>query len=59
MYQTVQVSSCVSVQGFLVEHLPNGEAIVSDGIKTYRGRPIAPMGAARSSLRVIARPEEV
>ena len=51
MYQTVQVSSCVSVQGFLVEHLPNGDAIVSDGLKTYRGRPIAPIAGARSPPR--------
>jgi hypothetical protein len=57
MYQTVQVSSCVSVQGFLVEHLPNGETIVSDGLKTYRGRPIAPLNASRSPLRVIPSPE--
>jgi hypothetical protein len=58
MYQTVQVSSCVSVQGFLVEHLPNGDAIVSDGLKTYRGRPIAPVAVARDPLRVIARSDE-
>jgi hypothetical protein len=51
MYQTVQVSSCVSVQGFLVEHLPNGEAIVSDGLKIYRGRPIAPLGQQRRAGR--------
>jgi hypothetical protein len=53
MYQTVQVSSCVSVQGFLVEHLPNGEAIVSDGLKTYRGRPIAPLTGVRNPLRAV------
>jgi hypothetical protein len=56
MYQTVQVSSCVSVQGFLVEYLPNGEAIVSDGRKTYRGRAIAPVAATelqRNPLRVV------
>jgi hypothetical protein len=52
MYQTVQVSSCVSVQGFLVERLPNGDAIVSDGRKIYRGRAIAPMSAGGSALRV-------
>lgn len=57
MYQTVQVSSCVSVQGFLVEQLPNGDAIVSDGLKTYRGRPIAPV-TARNPLRVVAKAEE-
>lgn len=53
MYQTVQVSSCVSVQGFLVEQLPNGDAIVSDGLKTYRGRPIAPMNLGRSPIRAL------
>ena len=42
MYQTIQVSSCVSVQGDLVEALPNGEAIIRDGGQIYRGRPIAP-----------------
>jgi hypothetical protein len=42
MYQTIQVSTCVSAQGELVENLPNGEAIVRDGGQTYRGRPITP-----------------
>ena len=42
MYQTIQVSTCVSAQGELVENLPNGEAIVRDGGQVYRGRPIAP-----------------
>ena len=46
MYQTIQVSSCVSAQGDLVEHLPNGDAIVRDGDNIYRGRPIAPMPRA-------------
>lgn len=58
MYQTVQVSSCVSVQGFLVEHLPNGDAIVSDGRKIYRGRPIAPLPGAPNPLRVIPGSDE-
>ena len=42
MYQTIQVSTCVSAQGELVEHLPNGEALVRDGGQIYRGRPIVP-----------------
>jgi len=45
MYQTIQLSTCVSVQGLLVEALPNGEAIVREGTQTYRGRPIAPLTA--------------
>ena len=61
MYQTVQLSSCVSVQGDLVERLPNGDAVVSDGIKVYRGRAIAPFVAPAGRhrpLSVVARPEE-
>jgi hypothetical protein len=46
MYQTIQVSSCVSAQGDLVEQLPNGDVVVRDGVNTYRGRPIAPIAAA-------------
>ena len=58
MYQTIQVSSCVSVQGDLVEHLPNGDAVVSDGRNVYRGRPIAAIARAPpiAPLRPIARP---
>ncbi len=46
MYQTIQVSSRVSAQGDLVEHLPNGDAVVRDGRHVYRGRPIAPIAAS-------------
>ena len=42
MYQTIQVSSCVSVQGDFVELLPNGDMLIRDGMQLYRGRPIAP-----------------
>jgi hypothetical protein len=58
MYQTIQVSTCVSAQGELVESLPNGEAIVRDGGQTYRGRPIAPFAqpaSAERGLRPIGR----
>jgi hypothetical protein len=50
MYQTIQLSSCVSVQGDLVEALPNGEAIIRDGGQVYRGRPIAPFAAAAAEV---------
>jgi hypothetical protein len=59
MYQTIQVSSCVSAQGELVERLPNGDALVSDGINVYRGRLIAPIGqapAAATVVRAVNRP---
>lgn len=40
MYQTIQMSSCVSVHGEFVEALKNGDVIVRDGDTVYRGRPI-------------------
>lgn len=39
MYETIQLSSCVSVQGELVDVLANGDVVVRDGRSTYRGRP--------------------
>ena len=42
MYQTIQLSSRVSVQGNLIERLPNGEVLIRAGGRIYRGRPIAP-----------------
>ena len=53
MYQTIQVSTCVSAQGELVEKLPNGEAIVRDGGQIYRGRPIAPFTQPASAERTL------
>jgi hypothetical protein len=50
MYHTIQLSSCVSVQGDLVEALPNGEAVIRDGSQTYRGRPIPRFIAAAAKL---------
>ncbi len=41
MYQTIQLSSRVTVQGDLVEQLPNGQVVVRDGLTLYRGVPIA------------------
>jgi hypothetical protein len=40
MYQTIQVSSCVSVQGEVVEALGDGRVVIRDGQTEYRGRPI-------------------
>ncbi len=40
MYQTIQISSCVSVQGELVNVFANGDVAIRDGHSTYRGRPI-------------------
>lgn len=51
MFQTIQVSSCVSAQGDLVEQLPNGDVVIRDGGQTYRGRPIAPIAASAPTAR--------
>lgn len=40
MYQTIRVSSCLSIQGEFVETLATGQVVVRDGRKTYRGEPI-------------------
>ena len=39
-FQTIQISSRVLAHGELVELFSNGEALVRDGEKLYRGRPI-------------------
>lgn len=40
LYQTIRVSSCLSIQGEFVRSLANGEVLVRDGRKVYRGQPI-------------------
>lgn len=40
MYYTVQLSSHVSVQGLLVESLANGDVVICDGNRKWRGRPV-------------------
>jgi hypothetical protein len=50
----------VSVQGDFVEWLPNGDALVRDGLHLYRGRPIPRLAAAEREgcvLRLVTRPE--
>ncbi len=54
MYQTIQVSSCVSVQGEFVENLADGQVLIRVGDTEYRGRPIPQRPFGR-----IVRPEIV
>ena len=54
MYQTIQVSSCVSVQGEFVEALADGQVLIRVGEAEYRGRPIPQRPLGR-----IGRPEVV
>lgn len=39
--QTIQISSRVLAHGELVEVCGNGDALIRDGNKLYRGRPVA------------------
>lgn len=48
MYHTIQVSSCVSVQGEFVAALADGRIVVRDGATEYRGRPIVKRASAPS-----------
>lgn len=48
MYQTIQVSSCVSVQGEFVELLANGQMVIRVGEKVYSGRPVQPRPLVRT-----------
>ncbi len=63
MYQTIRVSSCVSIQGEFVESLANGDVLVRDGGKVYRGQPIRrgdfPFGATRRVFDAASAPEAV
>ncbi|HVL22022.1 MAG TPA: hypothetical protein VM422_13760 [Amaricoccus sp.] len=54
MYQTIQVSSRVSVQGEIVERLPDGRVVIRDGLNVYRGLPVAPFVVARDALARLA-----
>ncbi len=49
MYQTIQVSSCVSVQGELVEMLGDGQVVIRVGKCEYRGRPIQRLATTQAS----------
>jgi len=41
MLQTVQIGSCVSVQGTFVRQLSNGQVTVRVGDKVFSGYPIS------------------
>lgn len=41
MYHTIQLSSCVLVQGEFVASLADGKIVVRDGSTEYQGQPIA------------------
>lgn len=50
MYQTIQVSSCLSIQGEFVEDLANGQVVIRDGGNIYRGLPIRRNDASMAAL---------
>jgi hypothetical protein len=55
MYQTIQVSSCVSVQGEFVEALSDGQVVIRDGKTEYRGRPVSARAPAPPPPAALAR----
>lgn len=59
MYQTIQLSSCVSVQGEFVERLCDGQVLIRDGKTMYRGRPIQRGAATEMSIGAIARASDL
>lgn len=40
MIQTIQLSSCISVQGHIVEVHPSGDVVIRSGTTLYRGKPV-------------------
>jgi hypothetical protein len=56
MFQTIQLSSCVSVYGEIVESLKNGEVVVRDGKTVYRGRPIGKAARRKRNPAEVTRP---
>jgi len=43
MLRTIEIGSCVSVQGLLVKQLDNGRVVIRVGDRTYEGVPITRM----------------
>lgn len=59
MYHTIQLSSCVYVQGEYVSSLANGEIVISDGHRKWRGLPINRVGQDMPCARKSAKfPEQ-
>ena len=40
MLRTIQIGSCIQVQGVLVRSLSDGRIVVSDGSREFTGAPI-------------------
>lgn len=41
MLRTIQIGSCISVQGLFESHTADGRIIVRDGNRLYEGQPVA------------------
>ena len=54
MYQTIQLSSCITVQGELVERLHDGRIAIRDGKTVYRGHPVSRREAGVAVLSAVA-----
>jgi hypothetical protein len=54
MYQTIQVSSRVFVQGEFIETLADGDVLIRDGRTVYRGRPVERRATQPSPQAVVS-----
>ena len=46
MLRTITIGSCVSIQGLVVAHLPDGRITIRVDDRTYTGYPVTPRIAA-------------
>ena len=51
MLRTINVGSCVSVQGLLVAQLNNGKVVIEVDHKRYTGYPVAPVRTTLSGAQ--------
>lgn len=58
MYHTIQLSSCITVQGEFIERLHDGRVAIRDGKTVYRGHPISRRGPVGLSRAPLAQPAD-
>ena len=49
MLRTITIGSCVSVQGWFVRQLKDGQVIIRVGNRMYKGKPVTAMPAASNA----------
>ena len=49
MLRTIQIGTCVSVQGLVVRQFEDGQVVIRVGEKLYQGVPLTPPRALRAN----------